>query len=84
MPKVLSTSRAYHDLVEIGLHIAKESPRAADKILTAIDRKCKALSRLPLLGRPRGELAVGLRSSVVGSYVIERAGTLGIQRVMGA
>jgi toxin ParE1/3/4 len=70
MPKVLATSRANFDLVEIGLRIAQDSPRAAGKMLTAIDRKCKLLARLPRLGRRREELAPGLRSFAVGSYVV--------------
>jgi toxin ParE1/3/4 len=70
MPKVLSTSRANRDLVGIGRRIAQDSPRAADKILTAIDRKCKMLARLPRLGRRRDELSHGLRSFTVGSYVV--------------
>ena len=70
MPKILSISRANRDLVEIGLHIAQDSPRAADKFLTAIDRKFKMLARLPKSGRRREELAPGLRSFVVSSYVI--------------
>jgi len=70
MPKVLSTPRARLDIVELGLRIAQDSPRAAEKMLTAIDRKCKLLSRLPKLGRKREELASGLRSFAVGSYVV--------------
>lgn len=70
IPRVLSTSRANRDLVEIGLSIAQDSPRAADKILTEIGRKCKMLARLPRLGRRREELAPGLRSFAVGSYVV--------------
>ena len=70
MPKVLSTQRARLDIVELGLRIAQDSPRAAEKMLTAIDRKCKLLSRLPKLGRKREELASGLRSFAVGSYVV--------------
>ncbi len=70
MPKVLSTPRASLDIVEIGLGIAQDSPRAAEKILTDIDRKCKMLSRLPRLGRRREELASVLRSFAVGSYVV--------------
>lgn len=70
MPKVLSTPRADRDLVGIGLHIAQDSPRAADKMLAAIDRKCKMLARLPKLGRRRDELADGLRSFSVDSYVV--------------
>lgn len=70
MPKVLSTPRADRDIMEIGLRIAQDSPRAAEKTLTALDRKCKMLARLPRLGRRREELAPGLRSFAVGSYVV--------------
>lgn len=70
MPKVLSTPRANRDLVGIGLHIAQDSPRAADKVLAAIERKCKMLARSPRLGRLREELAPGMRSFPVGSYVV--------------
>ena len=70
MPKVLSTPRANRDLVGIGLHIAQDSPRAANKILMAIDQKLKMLARLPKLGRRRYELASDLRSFSVGSYVV--------------
>ena len=70
MPKILSTPRASLDLVEIGLRIEQDSPRAAGKTLTAIERKCKMLARLPRLGRRREELAPGLRSFAVGSYVV--------------
>ncbi len=70
MPKVLSTPLANRDLLEIGLHIAQESPRAADKILTTIGQKCEMLAHSPRLGRKRDELAHGLRSFPVGSYVI--------------
>lgn len=68
--RVLSTSRANRDLVEIGLHIAQDSPRAAGRVLTAIDRKCKMLARSPKLGRRREELSPGMRSFPVGSYVV--------------
>ncbi len=70
MAKVLSTPRADRDLVEIGLHIAQDSLRAADKMLLKIDRQCRMLARLPKLGRKREELAPGLRSYAVDSYVI--------------
>lgn len=70
MPKVLSTLRASRDIVEIGLRIAQDSHRAAGKTLTAIDRKCRMLARLPRMGRRREELAPGLRSFAVGSYVV--------------
>ena len=70
MPKVLSTHRASLDLVELGGRIAQDNPRAAEKTLMAIDSKCKMLARRPRLGRRREELAHGLRSFSVGSYVV--------------
>lgn len=70
MARVLSTPRADRDLVEIGLHIARDDIGAAEKVLSAIERRCKMLSRLPGLGRRRDELAAGLRSLAVGSHVV--------------
>lgn len=67
---VLSTPRARRDLIEIGTAIAQDSLRAADAVLAEIDNQSRLLARLPRLGRKRDELASGLRSFVVGSYVV--------------
>jgi toxin ParE1/3/4 len=71
MPQVLRTAQAAIDLLEIWVYIAEESSMdAADRVLGTIDRKCQALAEQPGMGRRREELASGLRSLPVGSYVI--------------
>jgi toxin ParE1/3/4 len=70
MPAVLRTSQAGADLTQIALHIAKQNPEAADRWLDLIDEKCRALSRMPEMGRKRFDLASGLRSLAVNNYVI--------------
>lgn len=58
------------DLVEIGLYIARDNPRAADRLLDEIERKCNMLARQPLIGEIRDDLQPDLRSFSVGNYVI--------------
>lgn len=70
MPVVLLTSQAERDRLEIILTIAEDNPLAADRLLDAIDEKCRLLARTPELGRKRFELAAGLRSLAIGNYVI--------------
>jgi toxin ParE1/3/4 len=69
-PTVLITPQAEFDLWEIGVFIAQDNLRAAEKVLFTIDRKCRLLAVRPGLGRLRLELAVGLRSFPVVSYVV--------------
>ncbi len=68
--QVLLTRQAETDLVEIWVHIAERSFRAADRYVAMIKRKCSALARSPGLGRPRDELAPGLRSFATGNHVV--------------
>ena len=70
MPKVLRTSEANLDLVEIAYRIAEENPIAADDWLDAIGQKCQLLAQMPELGRKRPDLAPEVRSFPVGNYVI--------------
>jgi len=70
MPAVFRTSQADADLTQIALHIAEQNPGAADRWLDLIDAKCRALSRMPEIGRKRFDLAAGLRSLAVTNYVI--------------
>jgi toxin ParE1/3/4 len=70
MPRVLLTLQARLDLVETGLYIARENPRAAARWLAMIDQKCKIIAHAPTLGRKREELAPGPRSFPAGDNVI--------------
>lgn len=53
---------AEDDLLSAWLYIAAENPPAADHIIEAIDREARLLLEQPHMGRPRPELAPGLRS----------------------
>jgi len=71
MPHVLRTAQAATDLLEIWVYIAQESSmEVADRVLGTVDQKCQALAEQPGIGRRRDELAPGLRSLPVGSYVV--------------
>jgi toxin ParE1/3/4 len=68
--KVRRAPRAIADETEIWLNIAIDSPRAADRIARQIYDAEDRLARFPRLGRARDELAPGVRSWVVGDYLI--------------
>jgi toxin ParE1/3/4 len=70
MPQVQRTTQANEDLVEIWGYIARDSFRAADRLLETIEEKCQLLAEFPQMGRQRDELAPGLRSFGVGAYLI--------------
>jgi toxin ParE1/3/4 len=70
MPRVLRTSQAELDRVEIALRIARDNPAAADHLLETIDEKCRLLAQMPEMGRKRPDLAPDLRSLPVSNYVI--------------
>lgn len=70
MPKVLRTSQANEDLLEIWLHVAEADLAQADRLLDTIYEKCLMLAEFPASGRARHELIVGLRSFAVKNYVV--------------
>jgi toxin ParE1/3/4 len=70
MPQAKLTQQARNDLLEIWLHIAADSPTAADRFVDKIEARCRLLSRQPRLGEARPELADGLRCFPVGNYVV--------------
>lgn len=69
-PKVVRRPRAQGDILEIWLFVARDNEPAADRLLDRIDAALKVLSHNPSAGRDRSDLAPGLRSFVVGSYVL--------------
>jgi len=81
------SSRARADLDDIWHHIVIEggSESAADSVVDLIADRFRLLSDWPRLGRARNDLRRGLRSFLVGDYVIfyriTRAGVV-IQRVL--
>lgn len=70
MGRILRTTQAQLDLVEIGLFVARQDAAAANRLLDQIDQQCRQLAGFPELGRKREELAPDLRSIPVGNYVI--------------
>lgn len=64
------TPSAEQDLDEIWLTIAADSVDRADKFVDTLTDRFVALSKSPRMGRPRNELADGLRSLAFRNYVV--------------
>jgi toxin ParE1/3/4 len=58
------------DLDEIWSYIAKDRPRAADRLIDRFHRTFLALASQPLMGERREELAPGLRGFSCGNYLL--------------
>jgi toxin ParE1/3/4 len=63
-------ARAEEDLIEIWTYIARDNPKAADRLLDRLDRKSMALAKTPYLGMARNDIAEGVRHFAVGNYLI--------------
>lgn len=70
MPRLRRALQVDDDLEKIWVYIATDDPEAADRCLRQIDTQFHKLSRTPLIGRERIDLAPGLRSFAVGNYII--------------
>jgi toxin ParE1/3/4 len=70
MTRVRKRPAAEADLFDIALHIAEDSLAASERFLDSFNDKFKLLASAPEIGRLREELAPGLRSFPVGSYVV--------------
>ncbi len=78
---------ARRDLVEIWLYIAERaSDQRADKLIDEIESTCSTLAASPFIGRARDEIAAGIRSLPVSSYIIFYdildSGDIVVQRVL--
>lgn len=62
--------QAERDLDDIWLHIALDSPSAADAVIDRLWEAERLLCEHPLAGRARDELGAGLRSWPVGDYLV--------------
>lgn len=69
-PRLRRTARAEEDLIEIWAYIARDNPKAADRLLDRLDRKSIALAKTPYLGMARNDIAEGVRHFPVGNYLI--------------
>ena len=70
MTAYLVSPLAQADLDEIWDYVARDSPAAADRLVAAFQEKFLLLAKQPLLGQTREELRPGIRSFVVGKYVV--------------
>lgn len=70
MPEVVLTAEAEESRIGIWLHIAEESPDAADRLLERLDEKCRLCATQPELGIPRPDLGRNVRCFSVGDYVV--------------
>jgi toxin ParE1/3/4 len=82
MPKLVRTSRAEQDLVDIWFEIAKHDDRAADRIMELIQRRCEVLLRFPYGGEACPRFGHDARWFPAGNYaIIYRPDDDGIQVV---
>jgi toxin ParE1/3/4 len=70
VPRYELSEYADEDLISIWSYVAERNPVAAEKLIRRIDAACERLVDMPFMGRARGRRLRGLRSWVVGSYVI--------------
>lgn len=70
MLEVVRLPSAEEDLLQIWRYVADDSEAAADRLLDRFADVARKLSLHPEAGRSRLELADGLRSFVVGNYVL--------------
>lgn len=70
MRELLLAQLAKDDLAEIWDYIAADNPEAAMRLMEAFKAKFELLLTHPLIGKPRDELLLGLRSFAVGKYLI--------------
>lgn len=66
---VLSTA-AVNDLDELWLYMAEDNPDAADRYVDQLTARCHLLGQNSEVGRPREELAAGLRSFAYRNHLI--------------
>lgn len=66
----LLSQEARHDLQDIWDYLAEQNPIRADQWLDEFETRCQLLAEMPLLGRQRDELQPGLRSFLLGRYIL--------------
>lgn len=70
MTKPVYTSAARQDLADILAYIARDKPRAAVEWVKKIEAKCLLIAEQPAMGDLQRQLGLGVRSNLVGRYVI--------------
>ena len=83
--KIHFSPKSRQDLLEIGDHIASDSPVNARRFVTQLIEQCERIALAPLGYRAREDLAPGLRMAALGRYVIffrSMNGTIRIERIL--
>lgn len=69
--RLIRSAAARRDLIDIWKYVATASSAVmADNLLAEIDRATLRLAKHPFSGRPRNDIAVGLRSILVSPYLV--------------
>jgi toxin ParE1/3/4 len=66
---IVRTDRADEDLMEIWADIAVANPKAADRLLDAIEARWRQLAHHPYSGAARDDIAPNIRHLVVGQFL---------------
>jgi toxin ParE1/3/4 len=85
MAAVVFSPKSRQDLLDIGDHIAKDSPANARQFVARLIDQCKRIGRAPLGYASREDLAPGLRMAALDRYVIFFRvvdGTVRVERVL--
>lgn len=69
MPVIRKTAAARKDYKDIWHFVARDSVFQADRLLHRFDEQLRVLAAESLIGRPRPDLAEGLRSWNMGHYI---------------
>jgi toxin ParE1/3/4 len=70
MARVVHTDLARADLREILRYLRGHSRPAAERLAQSMKERARRLAKFPRLGRERPEFGSGIRSTVVGDYVL--------------
>ncbi|MDA1314117.1 MAG: type II toxin-antitoxin system RelE/ParE family toxin [Acidobacteria bacterium] len=70
MARLRISKQARAELLEITIHIARDSLASARRFDSFLREKFRRLARTPGIGRSRDELSPGCRSFPVGRYII--------------
>ena len=70
MANLVFSPAAHRDLSDIFDFIAKDKPLAAANWVDTMEQKCLLIAETPAFGEQRSEYGAGIRSSIVGRYVI--------------
>ena len=70
MARGVQTDLARADLREVLRYLRRHSRPAAERLAQAVKERLSRLSKFPQFGRERPEFGAGVRSKVVGDYII--------------